>query len=208
MPGIGKGFQFKEVCRGTEENIWRCLHMCLIWRCKWKCPDPEKKFLHGFYIHLKCSEIKITISVVKKKIVIAIKIISPKNRWGGYINYLFIQVLSDDKYCLSCKCSWLSLFSDKQWLWKRPLKAPLFIVVCFYILLLSSLIHASFHFYLKLSVNYSFMKKLLAEMYWVQNEICPLVLQSVENCISELWSSASDFSCHIGKIITVSVRCV
>lgn len=152
--------------------------------------------------------IKITMYVVKKKTVIAIKIISPKNRWERYINYLFIQVLySDDKYCLSCKCSWLSLFSDKQ-LWKGPLKAPLFIVVCFYILLLSSLIHASFHFYLKLSVNYSFTKKLLAEMYWVQNKICPLVLQSVENCISELWSSASDFSCHIGKIISVSVRCV
>lgn len=92
--------------------------------------------------------------------VIAIKIISSKNRWGRYINYLFIQVLySDDKYCLSCKCSWLSLFSDKQWFWKGALKAPLFIVVCFYILLLSSLIHATFHFYLKLSVNYSFTKK-------------------------------------------------
>lgn len=38
-------------------------------------------------------------------------------------------------------------------------------------------------------------------------EICPLVPQSVENCVSELCSSVSDF-CHIGEIITVSVRCV
>lgn len=39
-------------------------------------------------------------------------------------------------------------------------------------------------------------------------EICPLVPQNIENYISELWSSISDFSCHIGEIITVSLRCV